>query len=109
MAFTLRLNEEDERNLHVIMEQEGCKTASEAVRRCVNDHLPLKSYKDEYLRIKGLYVGLLKVLEQKDRAERVLQAEIAERVAQLDSGEVSLLDGASALQKLKQRSLDRIK
>ena len=108
MAFTLRLNEEEEHNLNAIMEQEGCKTASEAVRRCVNEHLPLKSYKDEYLRMKESYVSLLKMLEQKNRAEEELKAQVTRRVAQIDSGEVELLDGPSALQALKKRSLDRV-
>lgn len=108
MAFTLRLNEEEECNLSAIMEQEGCKTASEAVRRCVNEHLPLKSYKDEYLRMKESYVSLLRMLEQKNRAEEELQAQITRRVAELDKGDVKLLDGPSALQALKKRSLDRV-
>lgn len=107
MAFTLRLNEEDEQRLHQIMEREGCKTASEAVRRCVVEYLPLTAYKDEYQRIKGLYLSLLRALEQKGQAEQALEAEIARRVAQLDSGEVTLLEGSEALQQLKQRSLAR--
>ena len=109
MAFTLRLNEEDLRNLSAIMEREGCKTASDAVRRCVSEYLPLKSYKEEYQRIKGLYASLLQALEQKDRAERALEAEVAERLAQLDSGDVVLLEGSEALQRLKRRSLARVK
>lgn len=107
MAFTLRLNEEDEQCLQQIMVREGCKTASEAVRRCVVEHLPLTSYKEEYQRIKGLYVSLLQALEQKNQAEQALEAEIAARLAQLDTGEVALIEGATALQQLKQRSLAR--
>ncbi|PWQ95377.1 hypothetical protein [Leucothrix pacifica] len=107
MAFTLRLNEEEEHNLQAIMKQEGYKTASEAVRRCVNEHLPLKSYKDEYLRIKESYTSLLKALEQKKQAEDELEAQITQRLAQLDNGEIEILDGPTALQSLRKRSLDR--
>ncbi|UOG92005.1 MAG: hypothetical protein L3K52_17725 [Candidatus Thiothrix sulfatifontis] len=108
MAFTLRLSEEDEQCLQQIMAREGCKTASEAVRRCVVEYLPLTSYKDEYQRIKGLYVSLLQVLEQKNQAEQALEAEIAMRLAQLDGGAAVLMDGEMALQQLKQRSLARV-
>lgn len=109
MAFTLRLSEEDEQCLHQIMAREGYKTASEAVRRCVVEYLPLTSYKDEYQRIKGLYVSLLQALEQKNQAEQALEAEIAARLAQLDTGEVALIEGETALQQLKQRSLARVR